>query len=301
MLGSSSKYAEECYKGNFFGADYNIEDDLTNNLPDNWKSFNAKYIPIYLDKYKDKTKIAAGLCCGQLWSLCKGIKIGDIILCPDGRGSYYVGETISDYYFVKGEILPHRRKIKWYNTKIEKSNMSAELKSSVSSPGTVVWITKYANEIETLIQGNITPKIIATDETIEDPSVFAMEKHLQDFLIKNWSQTELGKEYDIYTEGDEISGEQYVTEIGTIDILGISKDKKTLLVVELKKGRISDVVVGQIQRYMGYVQEELLEPDQNVKGIIIALDDDKKIQYALKVTNNIDFYRYKIDFKLIKS
>jgi restriction system protein len=51
---------------------------------------------------------------------------------------------------------------------------------------------------------------------------------------------------------------------------------------------------------MGYVKEELAEDNQNVKGAIIALDDDKNIKYALSVTNNIDFYRYKIDFKLIK-
>jgi len=37
-----------------------------------------------------------------------------------------------------------------------------------------------------------------------------------------------------------------------IDILAVSKDQKELLVVELKKGRASDVVVGQIQRYMGF-------------------------------------------------
>ena len=40
------------------------------------------------------------------------------------------------------------------------------------------------------------------------------------------------------------------SDTGPIDILAISKDKKTLLVVELKKGRVSDNVVGQIQRYI---------------------------------------------------
>jgi len=35
--------------------------------------------------------------------------------------------------------------------------------------------------------------------------------------------------------------------------------------VELKKGRASDVVVGQIQRYMGYVLQELAEEHQKVK------------------------------------
>ena len=301
MLGPKSKHAEECFKGNFFGAGYGIDEDLTKNLPDNWKSFNAKYIPVYLDKNKDKTRIAAGLSCGQLWTICKGMKIGDIIICPDGSGSYYTGEVTSDYYFVKDEPLSHRRNVKWFSIKIDRINMSDELKKSTGSIGTVSDITKYANEIETYIQGNNIPKIIATDDSIEDPSAFAMEKHLEEFLIENWSQTELGKNYDIFTEDGEIIGQQYDTGIGTIDILGISKDKKTLLVVELKKGRASDVVIGQIQRYMGFIKEELLEPGQDVKGIIIALNDDKKIKYALSVTNNIDFYRYKIDFKLIKS
>ena len=44
------------------------------------------------------------------------------------------------------------------------------------------------------------------------------------------------------------------------------------LVIELKKGRASDSVVGQIQRYMGYVKDELAEKNQPVKGVIIGFD-----------------------------
>lgn len=71
--------------------------------------------------------------------------------------------------------------------------------------------------------------------------------------------------------------------------------------VELKKGRVSDNVVGQIQRYMGYVKEELAESHQNVKGIIIGLEDDIRIKRALSVTSNIEFYRYKVNFNLFKA
>jgi restriction system protein len=92
-----------------------------------------------------------------------------------------------------------------------------------------------------------------------------------------------------------------MSDTGPLDILAISKDKQTLLVIELKKGRASDSVVGQIQRYMGYVQGTLLEDSQQVKGVIIALEDDLRIRRALSVVNNIEFYRYKINFKLFKS
>jgi len=51
---------------------------------------------------------------------------------------------------------------------------------------------------------------------------------------------------------------------------------------------------------MGYVKEELAENNQEVRGIIIAFEDDIKIQRALSVARNIDFYTYKIDFQLEK-
>lgn len=69
--------------------------------------------------------------------------------------------------------------------------------------------------------------------------------------------------------------------------------------IELKKGRTSDVVVGQIQRYMGYIKEEVAEANQIVKGVIIGLDSDTRLKRALSVTSNIEFYRYRIDFKLV--
>jgi restriction system protein len=103
-----------------------------------------------------------------------------------------------------------------------------------------------------------------------------------------------------WEEGEQV-GQQFWTDTGPLDILAISKDKKELLVIELKKGRASDVVVGQILRYMGYVQEKLAEKDQLVRGVIIALEDDQRIRRALLMTPAISFYRYRINFSLVKS
>ena len=300
MLGPKSVFAEECYKGSFIGADFDIHEDLTDNLPENWRDFNSKYRPVWLENNPGKSKVAAGLACGMLWTISKGIKKGDIVLCPDGQGNYYVGEIVSDYYYKPGEILFHRRDVKWYQSVIERSSMSQELKNSTGSTGTTSDVSRYSEEIENLIGGIKPPTILSTDSTVEDPSVFALEKHLEDFLVQNWNNTELGNNYEIFSEDGELVGQQYQTDTGPIDILAISKDKKTLLVVELKKGRVSDSVVGQIQRYMGYVKDELAESNQQVKGIIIGLEDDNKIKRALSVTQNIDFYRYQVSFKLFK-
>ena len=297
MLGAKSVYAEQCYKEGFIGANFDINQDLTNDLPDNWRDFNKKFIPVWLTAHPEKKKVAAGLACGMLWTICKGLNNGDVVLSPDGGGNYFVGEISGNYFYKPNEILPHRRGISWSKSSIQKSDVSPELQRSMGSIGTTCEVTGYADEIDKLMGGQPVPTIISTDETVEDPSVFALEKHLEEFLIQNWNQTVLGKNYDIYKEG-EFFGQQYQTDTGAIDILAISKDKKTLLVVELKKGRASDNVVGQIQRYMGYVMEELAEFNQTVRGVIIALDDDIRIKRALSVTNNIDFYKYQVSFKL---
>ncbi|MDP1760151.1 MAG: endonuclease NucS, partial [Candidatus Woesebacteria bacterium] len=183
---------------------------------------------------------------------------------------------------------------------IAREDMSESLRNSTGAIGTVSNITKYAEEIERLILDNHTATIISTDETVEDPSLFVLEKHLEDFLVQNWHHTELGKHYDIYEEDGEKVGQQYPSDTGPIDILAISKNKKELLVVELKKGRIGSVVVGQIQRYMGYVKDELAEKDQSVRGVIIAFEEDLQITRALSVAPTIDFYTYKIHFELQK-
>ena len=66
----------------------------------------------------------------------------------------------------------------------------------------------------------------------------------------------------------------------------------------LKRRRASDVVVDQIQRYMGYVQDALLEPGQSVEGIIVAQEDDLRIQCALFMIRNIRFMKYRVEFHL---
>lgn len=298
MLGKKSIHAAEGFLGNFIGADFEIYHNLTAELPDDWRHFNKKFIPVFLSNHPDKTKISAGLACGALWMVSKGIRNGDIVLCPDGSGSYRVGEISGDYFYAPNEVLPHRRPVNWLNAIINRADMSDALRNSTGSIGTVSTVSQYVVEIEKLIGG--TPTLISTDVTVEDPSAFAMEKHLEDFLVMNWSQTELGKDYNIYEEDGEKVGQQYPTDTGPMDILAIKKDKTELLVVELKKGRASDAVVGQTLRYMGYAAEELAEPNQKVRGVIIALDDDKRIKRALSVSPNIDFFRYQISFKLLK-
>lgn len=296
--GAGAQNAEEALSGGYYGVGYLPDVDLTGKLPNNFRDFNEKFVPIFLEKNPERTRIGAGLACGQLWTASAGVKKGDIVLTPKGGGEYMVGEVTSDYEYHPGQQMPHRRRVVWFPDTLPREMMSEQLKNSSGGITTVINLTKYAPEIEALLEGKSLSVLTSTDETIEDPSVFALEKHLEDFLVKNWSQTVLAKDYEIFTEDGAVVGQQYPSDTGPIDILAVNRNGKELLVVELKKGRASDVVVGQIQRYMGYVQAELAENGQTVKGLIIALEDDVKLQRALSVCPNIDFYTYNIQFTL---
>lgn len=303
MLGRQSAHVAECLAGGFIGTDFEIHQDLSGQLPEEWRQFNAAFIPVFLANRPDKSRIAAGLACGALWTVSKGIRSCDVVLCPDGTGRYHVGEVQGGYTYAPGQVLPHRRPVKWLPMVIDRAAMSEPLRNSTGSLLTVANVSDYHQEIEQFLAalpGQASPSIVATDPVVEDPVAFAMEKHLEDFLVKNWAQTELAQDFRIYQEDGELVGQQYGTDAGPIDILAVSKDGQRLLVVELKRGRASDVVVGQILRYMGYVKEQIAEPHQTVEGAIIALDDDQKLRWAIAVVPSIRFYRYQVSFKLIR-
>jgi len=128
---------------------------------------------------------------------------------------------------------------------------------------------------------------------IMPPSSFVLEKHLEDYICRNWDTTVFGKDFNIYA-----NGRQYQTNTGPLDILAKRKDDKEFLVLELKRDVASDVVVGQTLSYMGYIKQNLATNNENVKGCIIATDADQRLRNALSSVSNIDFYEYKINFAM---
>lgn len=127
---------------------------------------------------------------------------------------------------------------------------------------------------------------------------FAMEKYLEDFIEANFSKIKFGEELELYQD-EENTGRQYSTSIGNIDLLAFDKKNKEFVVIELKKGRSSDTVVGQVLRYMGYIKDNLAK-DYGVRGIIIVKEKDERLEYALKLMTKVDLFMYKVSFDLEK-
>lgn len=98
------------------------------------------------------------------------------------------------------------------------------------------------------------------------------EKILEDFLEKNLDKLEVGL---------TLVGRQYPTITGPIDLLCKDRDGNWV-VLELKKGRASDRVVGQLMRYIGFVRQNMLEnEDQIVRGIIVSKSVDKNLEMSV--------------------
>jgi len=305
MLGKGSSYLADALEKGYVGVGWFADTSLIDSKVNTYstlREFNNRWRPVYLSQHPEKSKVTAGLACGCTFTVCFDMKQGDIVLSPKGDGTYIVGIISGDYEYVPNTDLPHRRRVDWSNKLVNRDDISQQLRNSMGSIGTVINISGYADEIRDLLGGlNIIekPTLLATNPEVENASAFALEEHLEDFLIKNWAHTDLGKIYDIY-EDEENTGRQFLTDTGPLDILAVSKDKSELLVIELKKGRATDRVLGQIQRYMGYVLDELAEPTQTVRGLIIGFDEDQQLKRALRVATNVEYYRYELNFKLIK-
>ena len=297
-LGRRSDLAEEGIAEGWVGTGWLSNFDLTHELPDEWRTFNDKFVDEVMTSDGVPTKVGAGLACSATWTVARGLKLGDFVITPDPNGVLHFGEIMGEYSYNQGSALPHRRAVKWLPVTIMRNQVPEGLRRGLGAIQTVANLTDYWEEIEGIL-GQQNSSLKVADEDVENPMVFALEKHLEDFLVSNWANTEFAKTMDIYEVDGEQVGRQFPSDTGNIDILAQTKDGRELVVIELKRGRVSDVVVGQLLRYMGYVT--VLDPDKKVRGIVIGTDDDQRFRRALSMVPNADFYRYDVSFTVSKA
>lgn len=126
---------------------------------------------------------------------------------------------------------------------------------------------------------------------------FALEAALEGFLLSNWAAVDWGRPLEIWGDADAV-GHQLRTPVGVLDFLCRDTSTDALVVVELKRGRPSDRVVGQAARYMGWVRANLARDGQPVEGLIIAAEQDERLAYAVSAVPELSVLTYAIDFTL---
>ena len=128
---------------------------------------------------------------------------------------------------------------------------------------------------------------------------FSLERHLHDYMLDNWETLDIAKDWAFYSrDGEPEAGYEFRTPIGRIDLLAKHKREPRWLVIELKRDKSSDMVVGQVLRYVGWVQAHLAENGETVEGLIVATEGDPQLHYALSVVPAIAFKSYEVEFRL---
>ena len=130
------------------------------------------------------------------------------------------------------------------------------------------------------------------------PQIEALEvQHYQSLIHRNFKQL-FGEELSYYDleRQNEKHGQFDTQEVGILDFLAVDKNKD-LVVVELKRNS-TDQTLGQILRYMGWVNENLCKKGQEVKGIIIAESKDNRLDYALTIVPNVVFRKMNLGVKI---
>jgi hypothetical protein len=144
------------------------------------------------------------------------------------------------------------------------------------------------------------------NEALGEPTAFPREKFLHYYIADNFKRV-FGDSLKLYHNEDGMPGVEFPIvddagkQMGAIDILATEPASQSYMVIELKKAGASDQVVGQVLRYMGWVQENLCGEGQQVKGMIVCTGQDTRLRLALKPVSDIiavKLYELSIHLKL---
>lgn len=246
--------------------------------------------------YPDKPAATHGLFINMIWAFYHEIVPGDFVIARRGRKTLAaVGEVSESAFYAPGTNPAHGHpnflKVSWQEQPRDKGF------SSVVFP--MPALAKFSEEqFHSVLEGTeLKPDPSEAAEATEDPNAFILEKYLEEFIVSNFDTIFKG-ELKIFEDADGNDSQQYFTDIGSIDILAVELKSRSFVVIELKKGRPSDKVVGQVLRYMGWIKKNLCTNGQAVKGLVICREYDPKLSYALEMTDNIDVRYYSVSFEL---
>jgi hypothetical protein len=138
------------------------------------------------------------------------------------------------------------------------------------------------------------PPVEEDNEPAGESAEFAYEADLRNYLAKNLSIIEPGLR--LYQD-EGITGVEFDVGGRRIDILAIDA-KGALVVVELKVSRGYDRVVGQLMRYMAWIQKNQAEPGQQVRGVIVAREISEHLLLACSLVSGVRLFEYELSLKL---
>ncbi len=110
----------------------------------------------------------------------------------------------------------------------------------------------------------------------------------------------LGRKLRMYDHPDAGYGRQFaIPGVGLIDLLVEEMETSDLVVIELKRGRSDDQVIGQASTYMTWVRENLAQRHQQVRGIVCVHDASDRLQLSAKNIPGLEVFKYDLIFQKV--
>jgi len=178
------------------------------------------------------------------------------------------------------------------------SSTSHQLRNGLRREG---WsVQETGSEIRLIPPGSVVPDILDGDDDDDAEATeasFGLEFQLRDFLAQNISAIDVnGKRLRLYVDPTGRDGVEFPTATGPIDVLAVD-DSGAFYVFELKRARTPDRAIGQVTRYMGWVQQTIGK-DKEVNGVIVAKEISNGLRYAVSVVPNVNLFEYEVAFRL---
>lgn len=220
-----------------------------------------------------------------------------IVVLPQENGSIEV-QPLKEYLRQNPEILPE----------FDPSNSTShQLRGALKRKGWTMQETP--SEIRLVRPGHATD-IEKVDAVLGDggdangfepaeasEASFSLEYQLRDFLAANLETIKINdKRLRLYVDPTGRDGIEFPTAVGLIDILAYDENG-AFVVFELKRANSPDRAVGQLARYMGWVQQTIGR-DRKVFGIIVAKTISDNLRYAVSVVPNVSLFEYQVEFHL---
>ncbi len=124
-------------------------------------------------------------------------------------------------------------------------------------------------------------------------SQFAYERDLKNYLANTLGALESGLE--LYEE-EGLTGIEYPVGGRFIDILAIDAEGD-FVVIELKVSKGYDRVIGQLLRYMSWIEKNLAD-GKKVRGWIIAREISEDLKLATSRIPDVSLFEYEISFSI---